>query len=647
MTAKYYAILTNQGAARLANAAALGTKVNLTQMAVGDANGVLPTPDPSQTALINRRRIAPINLLTVDPNNASQIIVEQIIPEDEGGWWIREIGLYDSDGVLIAVANCPETYKPQLQEGSGRTQTIRMILIVSSTAAVTLKIDPSVVLATRKYVEDNFVNRITVRGGKAGQVLAKRSNADEDFYWLDPVLKRGSLENVDLNTLGGPESEGVWYQAFDGSARPELNYPVQTAGVLTCTYSAYLGCQQRYETYVGDLYLRGRIGDWDVKKPQWTPWIKQARADSLGSVAKENIVPLSKGGTGATTADDARKNLALGRVEQRDNETIIYAGDDHTSYFAIRIDGRWGIYDPSQGFIPLGVQQGGTGARDAEEARENLGLGSVAVESIVPVSKGGTGAKTADDARKKLSLDRIEQRAGETVMFSDESKNKFMTARSDNTWGYYNDDLKTFIALPVSSGGTGALSASGARTNLGLGTVATENTVPVSKGGTGGTTAAAARTNLALDRIEQRANETVIFGDAFKDKYLTARTDNSWGYYNTSLGKFIPLPVVAGGTGANDAKTARDNLGLGDAAVGQVRTGVVSGAGDKLFSSPFSNQCTAIAFGVMIGQTWIFSPYVTYLSRTGFGFDGRCWSGFAGTDAQQFGESVYYIAWGN
>jgi len=157
MTAKYYAILTNQGAARLANAAALGTKVNLTQMAVGDANGVLPTPDPSQTALINRKRIAPINLLAVDPNNTSQIIAEQIIPEDEGGWWIREIGLYDSDGVLIAVANCPETYKPQLQEGSGRTQTIRMILIVSSAAAVTLKIDPSVVLATRKYVDDKVL----------------------------------------------------------------------------------------------------------------------------------------------------------------------------------------------------------------------------------------------------------------------------------------------------------------------------------------------------------------------------------------------------------------------------------------------------------------------------------------------------------
>ena len=156
MTVKYYAILTNQGAARLANATMLGSKLNLTQMAVGDANGVLPTPDPAQTKLINQKRIAPLNLLSVDPNNQSQIIAEQIIPESEGGFWIREIGLYDDEGVLIAVANCPETYKPQLQEGSGRTQTIRMILVVTNTEAITLKIDPSVVLATRKYVDDKI-----------------------------------------------------------------------------------------------------------------------------------------------------------------------------------------------------------------------------------------------------------------------------------------------------------------------------------------------------------------------------------------------------------------------------------------------------------------------------------------------------------
>lgn len=157
MTTKFFALLTNQGVAKLANAAALGTKLQITQMAVGDGGGTLPTPTGTQTALIGEKRRALLNALSVDAANSSQIIAEQIIPENEGGFWIREIGLYDSDNTLIAVANCPETYKPLLAEGSGRTQTVRMILIINSTDAVTLKIDPSVVLATRQYVESTVI----------------------------------------------------------------------------------------------------------------------------------------------------------------------------------------------------------------------------------------------------------------------------------------------------------------------------------------------------------------------------------------------------------------------------------------------------------------------------------------------------------
>ncbi|EDL0138204.1 hypothetical protein CLF52_01455 [Salmonella enterica subsp. enterica serovar Kottbus] len=156
MATKYLALLTNIGAAKLAKATALGTKVEITQLAVGDGNGVLPTPNPAQTALVHELRRAPLNMLTVDPANASQIIAEQVIPEDVGGWWIREIGLFDKDGDMVAIANCAETYKPQLQEGSGRVQVIRVILIVSSTEAVTLKIDPAVVLATRQYVDSQL-----------------------------------------------------------------------------------------------------------------------------------------------------------------------------------------------------------------------------------------------------------------------------------------------------------------------------------------------------------------------------------------------------------------------------------------------------------------------------------------------------------
>ncbi|ECG1895444.1 phage tail protein [Salmonella enterica subsp. enterica] len=157
MSAKFYTLLTETGAAKLANAAALGVPLKITHMAVGSGGGVLPTPNAQQTALVAEERRAALNMLYIDPQNSSQIIAEQVIPENEGGWWIREVGLFDETGTLIAVGNCPESYKPKLAEGSGRTQTVRMVLITSGTDNITLKIDPAVVLATRKYVDDKVL----------------------------------------------------------------------------------------------------------------------------------------------------------------------------------------------------------------------------------------------------------------------------------------------------------------------------------------------------------------------------------------------------------------------------------------------------------------------------------------------------------
>ncbi|WGO84669.1 phage tail protein [Arsenophonus apicola] len=157
---KYFALLTKSGENLLAQATVLGSKIELTHMAVGDGGGSLPTPDTNQTKLIGEKRRAAINTLFVDEKNHNQIIVEQIIPEAEGGWWIRELGLFDKAGNLIAVANCPETYKPQLAEGSGRTQAIRMVLVVSNTESVTLKLDPAVILATREFVDKSVKQSI-------------------------------------------------------------------------------------------------------------------------------------------------------------------------------------------------------------------------------------------------------------------------------------------------------------------------------------------------------------------------------------------------------------------------------------------------------------------------------------------------------
>ncbi|MCS4266597.1 phage tail protein [Serratia sp. BIGb0163] len=173
MTAKYFALLTNVGAAKLANATALGNQLAITVMAVGDANGAEPVPEPSQTQLVHECHRALVNSLRVDPNNPSQVIAEQVLTETVGGWWIREIGLYDADGDLIAVGNCPPSYKPLMAEGSGREQIIRMILIVSSSDAVELKIDPSIVLATREYVDDAIETHTKTRNHPDASTTAK------------------------------------------------------------------------------------------------------------------------------------------------------------------------------------------------------------------------------------------------------------------------------------------------------------------------------------------------------------------------------------------------------------------------------------------------------------------------------------------
>lgn len=142
----------------MANALALGIPLAITELAVGDGEGSgargTPIPNPEATALVSERRRAPLNSFSVDPNNTNVLIAEQVIPETAGGWWIREMGLFDQDGDMIFVCNTPPTYKPQLSEGSGRTQVVRMASVVSNTAAVTLKVDPSVILATRQTVEE-------------------------------------------------------------------------------------------------------------------------------------------------------------------------------------------------------------------------------------------------------------------------------------------------------------------------------------------------------------------------------------------------------------------------------------------------------------------------------------------------------------
>ena len=157
MSTKFKTIITTAGAEKLAAATVPGgKKVNITVMAVGDGGGTLPEPNAGQTKLINEVWRHALNKISQDSRNSNYIVAELVIPPEVGGFWMRELGLYDDEGTLIAVANMAESYKPELAEGSGRAQTCRMVIIVSSIALVELSIDATTVMATQDYVDDKL-----------------------------------------------------------------------------------------------------------------------------------------------------------------------------------------------------------------------------------------------------------------------------------------------------------------------------------------------------------------------------------------------------------------------------------------------------------------------------------------------------------
>ncbi|HDT6540518.1 TPA: phage tail protein [Klebsiella variicola] len=206
---KFSAILTSAGEAALAAAALSGTPVGFSVMAVGDGGGSLPDPDPEQTQLVNEVYRAPLNRLIIAEQGANIIRAEMLIPAQAGGFWLREAALYDDSGACLAVANLPESYKPQLAEGSGRLHSVNLWIAVSNTADVELKADPSVILATVEEVNRAKAESKDYTDEVAGeldtdiqQAIADAiASARRDFWEEEnpPGTVRFFAQNVDPN----------------------------------------------------------------------------------------------------------------------------------------------------------------------------------------------------------------------------------------------------------------------------------------------------------------------------------------------------------------------------------------------------------------------------------------------------------------
>ncbi|HDD9242562.1 TPA: phage tail protein [Escherichia coli] len=323
MSTKFKTVITTAGAAKLAAATVPGgKKVNLSAMAVGDGNGKLPVPDAGQTKLVHEVWRHALNKVSVDNKNKNYIVAELVVPPEVGGFWMRELGLYDDAGTLIAVSNMAESYKPELAEGSGRAQTCRMVIIVSNVASVELTIDASTVMATQDYVDDKIAEHeqsrrhpdatLTEKGftqlssatnstseklaatpkavkaanDNANSRLAKNQNGadiQDKSAFLDNISvtsltfmkNNGEMPvDADLNTFGPVKAySGIWSKATSTNATLEKNFPEDNAvGVLEVFAGGNFAGTQRYTTRDGNLYIRKLIGTWNGNDGPWGAW---------------------------------------------------------------------------------------------------------------------------------------------------------------------------------------------------------------------------------------------------------------------------------------------------------------------------------------------------------------------------------------
>ncbi|HAN8190628.1 TPA: phage tail protein [Escherichia coli] len=323
MSTKFKTVITTAGAAKLAAATVPGgKKVNLSAMAVGDGNGQLPVPDAGQTKLVHEVWRHALNKVSVDNKNKNYIVAELVVPPDVGGFWMRELGLYDDAGTLIAVSNMAESYKPELAEGSGRAQTCRMVIILSNVASVELSIDASTVMATQDYVDDKIAEHeqsrrhpdatLTEKGftqlssatnstseslaatpkavkaanDNANSRLAKNQNGadiQDKSAFLDNVgvtsltfmKNNGEMPvDADLNTFGPVKAYlGIWSKATSTNATLEKNFPEDNAvGVLEVFAAGNFAGMQRFLTRDGNVYMRKLANKWNGTDGPWGVW---------------------------------------------------------------------------------------------------------------------------------------------------------------------------------------------------------------------------------------------------------------------------------------------------------------------------------------------------------------------------------------
>ncbi|QBJ08199.1 phage tail protein [Rahnella aquatilis] len=326
----FKSVVTTLGQSRIAAAIAAGTDINITQLAVGDGNGKATTPVATQTRLVKEVYRTPLNSLKLDPTHGNWVIAEAVLSASVGGFWMREMGLFADDGTLIAVCNMADTYKPTLAEGSGRTQTLRMVIAVSNTEAISLLIDDSVIMATEQYVNDLLAAHEKSRNHPDGTLTAKGfvqlssavSSTSEALAATPKAVKAANdnansrvpstrkvnnkalsaditltaadvgalpvasavLGTANINTFNLAKI-GVYVQSTGANATVANGYPAgsQAAGVLEVIPASWTGgVLQRYTVQnTGMVWTRALNASWNGTDGPWRDWVQASAVNSV------------------------------------------------------------------------------------------------------------------------------------------------------------------------------------------------------------------------------------------------------------------------------------------------------------------------------------------------------------------------------
>lgn len=395
--ADYYTLLTTIGRAKLANAHVTGVAVQITEFAVGDGGGVVYNPAEDATGLAGETFRAAPNQIYTDPDNPSWLVIEAVVPETTGGFYVREAGVFDIDGDMIAIAKYPETYKPTLAEGSGKDLYVRMVLEFSNTSDVVLKIDPAIVLATRKHVTDQIAAHAVTRDHPAAttdaQGMVELATLMEVMTGTDearpvvPATLRETMERLGLwirSDLVSPHilsdlNETAIVSGISYASAATVNKPpgVAEGHVLTMWAYAGYGRQVVYDRQSDDIWTRRIVGyahqawakvalDGDMDDALLThesatnPHPQYARlshgASFGGNLAGTVVVR-------AETGSDSYAYLGSG-----------YEDDDNRGVYILRYGSGHPFY-PARTRLHLGWRGGDAWRGGAIDVRDDLGAG--------------------------------------------------------------------------------------------------------------------------------------------------------------------------------------------------------------------------------------------------------------------------------